>query len=197
MRIPKLNREQRKMWDTLMFLLRLIILSVPLYLVLWLNVSLLPIQYLVAGQSEWVLGVIGLHATRDNLILNVGTGSPFTFFIGPDCTGWKSMLAFVALVFATLGASMKKRLSGIIAGIPLIYLGNLLRIVVVVLIERGFGFEAAVIFHDWLWQAGLIFIVLFVWLVWLKWDSLPERSGFLGRMSRLKLPLKRREVVAS
>lgn len=171
MKIQKLTREQKKMWNTIKFLLRLMVFSVPLYIMLWLNLSLLPLQNMIADQITWILAAFGFAVTKNNLILSVGTENPFIFFIGPDCTGWKSMLAFVALIFATMDTGKRKRLFGLVFGIPLIYLGNLFRIVLVVFIERGFGLEAALFFHDWLWQAGLIALVLCLWLVWLKWEK--------------------------
>ena len=189
---PRLAPQQKKLWNTLTFLLRLTVLAIPLYIVIWLNLSLVPLQSVVADQSAWILGAMGFAVTKNNLILSVGgaspfTSSPFTFYIGPDCTGWKSMLAFVALIFATLGVAMKKRVLGLVFGIPLIHLGNLSRIIIVVLIERGLGLDAALVFHDWLWQAGLMAIVLFLWLVWLKWE---KAASTLSSVKPLMMKLK-------
>jgi len=175
----RLTRQQKRMEDTLVFLLRLIALSIPLYIIMWMDFILLPLQSITAGQVAWALNAMGFAVTSKDLILSVGSGQPFIFFIGPDCTGWKSMLAFIALIFATLGAGMRKRIAGTLIGIPLIHAGNLLRIIAVVLIERSYGLEAAKVFHDWLWQAGLIALVLALWLAWLRWDSLKKRMGSL------------------
>jgi len=172
MKIKRLTREQKKLWNTLQFVLRFTIFSIPLYLVLWLNLSMLPMQYMVADHATWTLSALSFAVTKDNLILSVGAEKPFLFYIGPDCIGWKSMLCFIALVFASLGVKMKKRILGIVFGIPAIYLGNLARIIIVVLIERSYGLEAALVFHDWLWQAGLMALVLSAWLIWLKWEDI-------------------------
>ncbi len=174
MKLPKLGRKDRKLWNTVMFLARLLILSAPLYLVLWLNISLLPLQVIVASNSEVMMEALGIQTARDGLLLSCGVTSPFIFYIGPDCTGWKSMLCFFALVFATLGVTLKKRLLGLAIGIPLIYAGNLIRIVIVVLAERSYGPEAAVVIHDWLWQVGLITLVIALWFAWLKWENLKK-----------------------
>lgn len=170
MKIPRLTKKQKMMWKTTQFLIRLTLFSTPLYVILWLNPSMTPVQNVVADHAAWLLNLLGFEVMRDNLILGVGTENPFLFYIGPDCIGWKSMLCFIALIFATLDARMKKRIMGIVIGIPIIYLGNLFRIMIVVLIERNFGLEAAMVFHDWLWQAGLITLVIMLWLIWLKFD---------------------------
>ncbi len=171
----KLTKRQTSLWNTLQFVLRFLILSIPLYLVLWLNPGMEPIQAAVADHAASALRALSFTVTRDNLILSVGPGTPFLVYIGPDCVGWKSMLCFVALVLATLGVSMRKRALGLAIGIPVIYLGNLARIIVVVFIERGYGLEAAKLFHDWLWQAGLIALVLVTWLAWLRWEGVRTR----------------------
>lgn len=172
MKIKRLTREQKKLWKTLQFVLRFTLLSIPLYLVLWLNLSMLPAQHLVADHATWALSALSFTVTKSDLILGAGAEKPFLFYIGPDCIGWKSMLCFIALVFASLGVKMKKRILGIVFGIPAIYLGNLARIIIVVLIERSYGLEAALVFHDWLWQAGLMALVLSAWLIWLKWEDI-------------------------
>jgi len=167
-----LNRSQKRLWNIQMFLLRLVIFSIPLYLIVLLNVDLSPVQQVIAGQVEWLLNSSGLATQRQGLILVAGTENPFIFFIGPDCVGWKSMLFYAALVFAAIGVSMKKRAAGLAIGVPMIYLGNLGRILAVVFIERSYGTEAATLFHDWLWQAGLMAIVLITWLVWLRYSDI-------------------------
>jgi exosortase/archaeosortase family protein len=181
MRLPKLDRGQRRLWMVLVFLLRLMALSIPLYLIIWLNVSLAPMQAVIAGQVAWLLRAAGFAAAENGLLITVsGAGADsFTFFIGQDCTGWKSMIALFALVSASLGVTMRKRLLGMAVGIPLVYLGNLARIMAVVLIERALGPETALVFHDWLWQAGLISLVLVLWLLWLRWDSVVEKTASL------------------
>ncbi len=174
MKLPKMGKNDRKLLNVLLFLARLILLSLPMYVVLLLNVDMYWLQVMVSDHAHAIIGLLGIFAEKDGLILVIGQSSPFPIYIGPDCTGWKSMMAFFALVFATLGASMKKRLAGLVVGIPLIYLGNLTRITVVVLIERMLDRELALFFHDFLWQAGLISLVMILWLGWLNWENLQK-----------------------
>ncbi len=171
-RLPKLTKEQERLWRTLQFIIRFTVFSIPLYLIIWLNIGMMPLQFLVADHAFWAIDAYGYSVSMDGLLMSVGQDSPFMFLIGEDCTGWKSMLAFVALVIATLGVSLRKRALGIAVGIPLIYLGNLARILLVVMAEAAYGYDAALFIHDWLWQAGLIALVLVLWLGWLRYDSI-------------------------
>jgi exosortase/archaeosortase family protein len=172
-----LDRKQKKLWHFLIFLIRLTLLSIPVYIILWSDFILLPLQALTASNTAFILSSMGFGVKVHNLLISIGDASPFTFFIGPDCTAWKSLLAFFALVFAPPGFKMSRRLKGLAVGFPAIYAGNILRIILVVLIERNFGNEAAVVFHDWLWQAGLIALVLLLWLCWLRWGAIGPWAG--------------------
>jgi len=169
----KLSKTDSRLLGILLFLAKFTALSLPLYLIAWSGAGLLPLQHSAAAGSVWMMNALGLEAHSERLLVYAGSG-PFIFYIGPDCTGWKSMLCLAALIIATAGVSMKKRLLGVAIGIPLVYLGNIMRIVAVVLAEMAYGYDAAMLIHDWLWQAGLLALVLGIWLVWL-------RSGWLKK----------------
>ncbi|MFQ5647813.1 MAG: exosortase/archaeosortase family protein [Candidatus Aenigmatarchaeota archaeon] len=165
MEIPELTPGQQRLWKTLQFLLRLLALSVPLYLVIFLALDLSAMQLAAAGQSAALLQSLGWTVSQDGTLLTAGE---FSFLINQDCTGWKSMLLLFALIFATLGISLRKRVLGLLVGIPLVWLGNLARILGTIYVQAGFGTGTALLVHDWLWQLGLVALVLAIWLAWLK-----------------------------
>ena len=80
-RLRGLSREQKRMWRTLLFLVRLIVLSIPLYLMLWLNVSLVPLQMLVMDHSSFLFTLMGLDVVREWPFMTVGGQPGFTFFV--------------------------------------------------------------------------------------------------------------------
>lgn len=160
----KLTPHQRKLWEILLFLTRLLVLVIPLYLIIMFQVSLYPLQLAVAGNTFHILNAMGIQTTQDGA--NLAAGS-FKFFISEDSTGWKSMLLFAALVIAPLGIPWRKRLFGMLIGIPVIYLGNLARVLAIVFAERSYGLETAMLTHDYLWRFGLTLLVLALWLLWL------------------------------
>lgn len=180
----KMTEGQEKLWNVLVFLIRLIILSIPLYLILMFSVNLSPLQHAVAGQSAAFLEFLGHDVVLDGYHITVGTQpNDFYFYINEDCTGWKSMLFLFALMFAVPGISIKRRLIGLAIGIPVIWVGNLFRVVGVVLAERAYGVEFALNIHDFGYRIGLIVLVLVIWTVWLKlsrekkkniWDKLSD-----------------------
>jgi len=162
----KLNKSQKKLLDTLVFMLKLLAFAIPLYAVMSFEGIMLPLQEVVSSNVHSLLQYMGFNAARDGFLIKSGG---IAFFVSEDCTGWKSMLFLAALMFAVPGVRMRKRLIGVAVGIPAIYAGNLLRILAVVLVWHNYGPAAAGLVHDYFWQAGLISLVLALWISWLAW----------------------------
>ncbi len=160
-----LNPSQEKQWKLLLFLGRLAVLSVPLYIIIAFAIDLSALQMAVAGNSAWLLGMMGNPIMQEGALVGVGD---FSFIITQDCTGWKSMLLLFGLLFAVPAVAWRKRLIGLLVGIPIIWVGNLLRILSAVYAQQAWGMEAAQVLHDVWWQLGLTAIVLGVWLLWMK-----------------------------
>lgn len=191
LRETKMTRSQRKMWSILEFLIRLIILSIPLYLVLVFALDISYMQNTVASQSASVLRGLGYNVFQDGYHIIVGTVQDnFYFMINEDCTAWKSMLFLFALIFAVPGIALKRRLIGLVIGLPVVWIGNLIRVVGVVLVERAWGMDFALMLHDYVYRLGLVALVLVIWIIWLKL-SRKKKENVWGRLSSLfRLRLK-------
>ena len=160
-----LSKKQKELWQTLVFLLKIIVFSIPLYIILYF-VNLSPLQEIVAENAYFIFKTAGFYVWKNGFMLSV---NDFPFFISEDCTGWKSMLFLTALIIAVPCVEWKKKLAGILIGIPILWIGNIARIFLIVLIGINYGFEAAELVHTYLWQLGLISLVLLIWLIWLYW----------------------------
>ncbi|MFH1978202.1 MAG: archaeosortase/exosortase family protein [Candidatus Aenigmatarchaeota archaeon] len=170
MNLKKMEKHNPQMWKTLIFFSRLVVLSIPVYLVITLGVDLIVLQNTVADNSYLMFKYTGFAVAKEGPALTVGlddeTRQPFYFIISEDSTGWKSLLFFGALLLAVPEIHNRKRMWGLIIGLPVIWIGNLVRIYVIVMVERSYGFQAAAITHDYLWQVGLMILVLATWLLW-------------------------------
>lgn len=180
----KLNRDQRRLFETFLFLVKLLVFAIPLYLILGFQGILLPLQELVIHNVHFILKSMGFEILTEGLLLRTGD---IVFFISEDCTGWKSMLFLAALIFAVPRVMIKKRLLGLAVGIPVIYIGNLLRILMMVFIWNAYGYEFAMLVHGYFWQLGLISLVLIVWVSWLIWVQ-KIKITFLKRLHKLIKP---------
>ena len=163
----RLNEEQRRLWVVVNFLIRIMLLSLPLYAVLWTNPSFDFLQYAVRDNVVFIAKLIGVNADVDGFDLKLNTvNGPVTINIAADCTGWKSVVAYLALVLAVPKVSNKKRLFAFV-GIPILYAVNVARIVFLVWVAVNMGFGYFRIFHEYLWKLGLSLAVLLVWYAWL------------------------------
>ncbi len=163
----KLTAEQERLWDTFIFLAKVLVLSIPLYFVILTGVSLAPLQMLDATVASSILRSIGFPVLQNGALITAGN-PPFTFYLTEDCTAWKSVLFLFALIFAVPAVSMRKRLIGLGLGIPIIWMGNQARIIGVVLAERATNVQFAMLTHDYFWRVFLVLLVLGVWLLWIK-----------------------------
>jgi exosortase/archaeosortase family protein len=165
----KLTKEQLRLWSTLLFAMKLLVFVIPLYIILAFSQILAPLQAAVSYNIIFLLRAIGLDAAGQGMFISIGGSNPFLFLISEDCTGWKSMLLLTALMCAVPAITPGKRLIGLLIGIPVVYAGNLVRIMIVVMIQQSSGLATAMVFHDYLWQLGLIILVLAEWFIWLAW----------------------------
>lgn len=160
---------QKKLLNVFIFLSLFAALSLSLHVLLWLNFDATPVQLIVAGSVKRMLEASGVDVVQNGLLLSVATKTgPLTVRIIKDCVGWKSILALFGLIFATPGIKMKKRLLGLAAGAPVIFLGNLLRIYATIYATVVGGLKYWDITHTYLWQEGLIILVIATWYVWLR-----------------------------
>lgn len=186
----KLNKNQKKLFETLLFLIKLLVFAIPLYIIMSFQGILSPLQEIVSQNVQSLLQLVGFEVSRNGFLI---IAKDIAFFVSEDCTGWKSMLFLTALIFAVPKVKIKERLTGVALGIPAIYIGNLARILAVVLVWHNYGFEFAGIIHDYFWQAGLILLVLVLWVSWLIWAG-KIKITLIKRHHKLIKPKERKKI---
>lgn len=162
----------------LSFLIKLNLFAIPLYAILILDLSFAPMQKLIADATFSLLSAAGFSPSINGLLISIPIkNGNWGAFINWDCTAWKSMLAFFALVMATKGRQtdvqstpswFKGKAAGLMMFLPLIFAANLLRIFFIFYYVRTFDLAYYQIVHDVVWSWGMIFAVLAFWLVWMK-----------------------------
>ncbi|MBM3282219.1 MAG: exosortase/archaeosortase family protein [Candidatus Diapherotrites archaeon] len=143
-------------------------LSIILYVVFSPLEGLL--QSIVASHARSILHVIGTPTQTLNSI-QFWAGNKL-IEISPLCAGMMEMILLASVMMATRTVSRMKKIKGIVVGIALVYVFNLLRIVITVqqLIHASFSF--AEFTHDWLFR-GLLFVGLIgIYYAWLSTHSI-------------------------
>ena len=89
----------------------------------------------------------------------------FAVHIIEECTGIYEVLIFAAAVFA-FPTMWPKKWVGLGLGIPILYVFNVLRIAVLMLVGKYLP-EYFDFMHLYFWQATLILMITSVWLLWI------------------------------
>jgi exosortase/archaeosortase family protein len=175
----KLKRET--LLAIAIFLLIFNLLSLPVWLIIYFDITFPKAQTLLASFLEHGLNFLGIETKREEFILLLADPKMPQIVIDADCIGWKSVYMFFALVLATPISGkvknlknkiknffQKTKLKALVIGIPILFAINFLRILTTILIGHYFGVSYFNIAHTILWREGLIFAVVLIWLLWLK-----------------------------
>ena len=168
--IPRVKpiKGHEKKTELLNFLIRLNIFAIPLYIILYFNLSLPQLQYAIANITTYLLSSAGFSPSIDGLLISIPIrDGTWAAVISWDCTAWKSMLAFLALVIATNYKSGNK-LKGLVLFIPLIFIVNIMRIFFMFYYVRTFDLQHYSLVHAVVWSWGMIAVILVFWIVWMK-----------------------------
>ena len=158
----------------------------------YVTVQLLPawITKPVSENTAWTLGkVLNALGVPASTVLDTVSYSGLTFVIVTECTPIFSAGLFLGCILF-YPATLREKLTGLLAGIPLLYLGNLARLTATFMIslyDRKL-FELA---HVYLGQVFTIFLVIAVCITWLNWldrkasepGSITGPGGFLIRFA--------------
>jgi exosortase/archaeosortase family protein len=104
-------------------------------------------------------------------IANVVNGYAITlrndnWIVTQECTAINVLILFVSFVLSYT-ASIRAKLLALIAGVPFIVACNLTRLVTLGLLTEYFPSKAH-FFHDFIWQAVFVFLVIAMWLAWIE-----------------------------
>lgn len=123
------------------------------------------------------------------------SGYVFPFFIISECGAIEIMAIFFAAVIA-FPTLWRKKLLGVIVGIPLMYFVNIFRLsflaVVGALNAGGKWFE---FLHYYVWQAIYIVFVVAVWLVWIEFVVYVEEKKGVSFQERISQIFQRKTLL--
>ncbi|MFH1892878.1 MAG: exosortase H [Candidatus Zixiibacteriota bacterium] len=102
---------------------------------------------------------------------NVSVSGQSVTFLGfpvrviEECTGIYEILIFIAAVMA-FPTTLKKKGVGLALGVPLMYLFNIVRILVLIIVGRYY-YSIFDFMHLYFWQVTLILMITSVWVLWI------------------------------
>jgi len=160
-RLPKEKDLKRILW----FFVKLNILFLPMYVVIYFDLKYEPAQVFFASIVNFFISILGFKIEQDGYMLYLGErGLPID--ISFDCIGWKSSYSLIALVAASPG-TWKEKTGFLLKGVPAMLLLNLARVLLALTIGYFFGFDLIPVVHDYILQVAMLFAVLFAWRTYL------------------------------
>jgi len=170
------KKTRKKLFRVFEFFLRFTLLALPLYIIMGSGVQFFVWEKLIADQVSFVISGFAEVNQTVEFGMSVLSVEGFEARIGIDssCTGYRSMLAFIALVFAVPGVDWKKRLKPLVPGFMILYAVNLFRIIITISAGVLFGFRAFELMHLFLWRWALTLAILGMWFYWLKKEVLTK-----------------------
>ena len=153
----------------LKFFIKFNLFAIPLYIILYQGWALPGLQQFIANIVTHALAALGLNPTMQDLVISIPVrNGDWAAVISWDCTGWKSMFAYFALVMATDYPNKRKALGLLL--LPVIFVINLLRIVFMFFYVHTFDLAYYRTVHAVIWSWGLILTIAVLWLLWMKYD---------------------------
>lgn len=157
------KKRNESLLRALKFFVLLNAFAIPLYTIIILNLEFQPLKAATTDISFVLVKAIGVPATiSGNLITIPVENGSWAGYIDWDCTGWKSMLLFFALVFAT-DMTLKRKIKCMIF-MPVIYMVNILRITFMFWYVSAHGIENYPLIHATIWSWGMLLAVLGFWI---------------------------------
>ena len=142
----------RKLWFPILFLGFLVPLPGSL-----LDAMLLPLKFLVSVVVEDILYRLDYPVARSGVVLMIGS---FRLLIADACSGLNSMVALTGIgllyVYIAGHASRVHNVLLLLSILPIAFIANILRVLILMLVTYYYGDAAGRAFHD---QAGYLEIV--------------------------------------
>lgn len=166
-KIKRLLRSKKPMTQILAFLIKFNLLAIPLYIILMSGFQWTALNQATESAVFNMLIASGVPASISDQFITIPIeNGNFAGDVNWDCTGWKSMYALFALIFAT-AFSLRKKIYGLLF-IPVVYLINLVRIWFMFWFVYTYGAAYYSVIHATIWSWGLIAAILALWLVWMR-----------------------------
>lgn len=123
------------------------------------------VEGMMVGTAQVEGFILGIFSSTANATGKLVTFGSFPVKIIEECTGIYEILIFMAAVMA-FPTSLKKKGIGLAFGIPLLYLFNVIRILVLILVG-SYYYEIFDFMHLYFWQVTLILMITSVWVLWI------------------------------
>jgi len=160
--------QKKNLKTILIFLILFNLLAIPMYCIIYFQITFEPLERFVAYITKSILSLFGYKIVQNGSFLSLLVDNKiFQIEISWDCTGWKSIYTLISLMLITPVVGIIRKLKYITCGVVVLFFLNIVRIVTTILLSVNYGFEYFNLIHTILWREGLILSVVLIWSLWL------------------------------
>ena len=152
-----------RLLETFIFVSKLLFAGLIFQAVLYINPSTYQVQVAFTSMISGLLSAAGIELTHSGIRIFTAESA---YIIVQDCLGWKSMAAFLGLVWASTSRTVE-HLNFILAGLGVLVIGNIVRVFSTVYLAE-IGWISFELIHGILWRWSLTILVLGMWAYWLR-----------------------------
>jgi exosortase/archaeosortase family protein len=118
----------------------------------------------IAAAATWMAHGIGSIASVNENIISIGA---LTLDINHECTGVFVLFVLISFI-GSYPAALRTKVLGIVFGVTVLTVINVLRIVTLVRIVEFYP-GLFVYFHEYVWQGAFLMLVTLYALTWVEW----------------------------
>lgn len=152
-------------WDRIILLV--VFLCIGIFLIFGYP-SYSPLPELTATSTAWMLSGIGIDSIADGnhlVVSYLDYDRPFE--LSPECGGIILFSMFIIGIFLIPGFDIKHKLSALLF-VPILFFGNIIRIVLGIVVGYKYSINAAVLFHNSIGQVLMFLVIIVCYVIWLK-----------------------------
>jgi len=160
----QLTEKQERLLETNIFLAKMLGVGAVFHLILYLYPNTVAVQSLFSNLIAYLTNFLGYSFASPGVYVIQGSSA---YEITQDCLGWKSMMAFTALMYASPG-KLSENLRYLLGGLAGILVVNIVRVITTIHLSE-IGLISFEIIHGFLWKWSLTAVVLVAWVYWFKY----------------------------
>ena len=124
-----------------------------------------PFEWLSRVMAQLSGGLASVFSSNVRCVNDLVSYNGFSVKIIDECTGVFEVVIYTIAVLA-YPATLRKRLLGVAAGVPIIFGVNIVRLTILMMAGAK-SYDLFLFLHLYLWQITLILIIAGVWVAWL------------------------------
>ncbi len=143
-------------------------------LLLLILTSLVPLEWIELAVAKTVLNALAATGAKGS----IAYGEPVTIFLEETsieisylCTGLLETMVLASVVLASAGISIKKRITGALAGIPATFAVNIFRILATLHFVQEKQQATAELIHNVFFRVALFVTIFVFYAVWFRWAT--------------------------